>query len=328
MKILTFKPIRFLCACLLGALAHFAAAQDYPSRPVKLVSPYASGGANDILARALAQKLSDLWNAQVLVENKPGASGILGTDFVRSAAPDGYTLELGTITTHVLNPILLPTAKYDGLKDFTPLAAIANSPFLLVVTPKINVKTTAELIALMKAQPGKLNFGSSGIGTSNHLAGELFKAMAGVDMVHVPYKGGTGSLMGLLQNEIQVQFDPLPSTAVAQVKQGALVALATTGKRRSRALPDLPTVAESGLPGYEAGAWYGVFAPAGLPRPVAQKISADVLRAVETSDAQAKLGELGAESLALGAPAFAEMIQRDRDVWTKLVRDRGIKIGN
>lgn len=320
--------IRPLVAFALLAASAVAGAQDFPNRPVKLVTPYASGGATDILARTLAQKLAELWGQQVLVENKPGASGVLGTEFVRTSAPDGYTVQLGTITTHVLNPILLPTAKYDGLKDFAPLATMANSPFVLVVTPKINVRNTAELIALMKAQPGKLNFGSSGIGTSNHLAGELFKAMAGADMVHVPYKGGTGSLLGLLQNEIQVQFDPLPSTAIAQVKSGALVALATTGKRRSRALPELPTVAESGLPGYEAGAWYGFFVPAATPRAVTQKLSADIVRAVDSADVQAKLGELGAEPLTLSSPAFVELIQRDRDVWTKLIRERGIKVGN
>ena len=320
--------IRIAFASVLLSMPALAAAQDFPTRPVKLVTPYASGGATDILARTLAQKLSELWGQQVLVENKPGASGVLGTEFVKTSPPDGYTVQLGTLTTHVLNPILLPTAKYDGLKDFAPLATMANSPFVLVVTPKINVRNTAELIALMKAQPGKLNFGSSGIGTSNHLAGELFKAMAGADMVHVPYKGGTGSLLGLLQNEIQVQFDPLPSTAIAQVKQGALVALATTGKRRSRALPELPTVAESGLPGYEAGAWYGFFVPAATPRAVTQKLSADIVRAVDSPDVQAKLGELGAEPLTLSSPAFVELIQRDRDVWAKLIRERGIKVGN
>src|SRR5258706_3340532 len=292
--------LRSLCvtvATVVGAMLPLAAlqAQSYPSRPVKIVTPYAPGGASDILARTLAQKLSELWGQSAVVENKPGGNGVIGTEFVARAAPDGYTLELGTITTHVLVPILVSTLNYDPVRDFTPVALIANSPFVLVVNPATKVTSVAELIAAARAQPGKLNFGSSGLGTSNHLAGELFKVLAPADIVHVPYKGGTQSLGSLLQNETQILFDPLPSTALAQARAGKLTALATTGAKRSPAAPDLPTVAESGVPGFEAGAWYGIYAPAKLDPAIATKLGADINRAMAAPEVHDKLGSLGSE---------------------------------
>ncbi len=317
-----------LLACALAGLAAIPAAatgQEYPNRPVKIITPYAPGGASDILARTLAAKLTELWGRQAVVENRAGGSGIVGTEAVKAAAPDGYTLELGTITTHVLNPLLLPAAKYDGIKDFTPVTLMANSPFVLIAHPSLKVKNVAELIALARAQPGKLNFGSSGIGTSNHLSGELFKAMAGVDIVHVPYKGGSQSITGVLSNEIQLLFDPLPTPSVNHARQGALVLLATTGRKRSRAVPDVPTVAEGGLPGYETGAWYGIFGPAGVPRPIVDRLAADVARAVEAPDVQAKLAELGNESVTTTPEGFIEVILKDREVWSRLIRERNIK---
>ena len=311
-------------AVLLAAICGPALPQDYPNRPVKIVTAYAPGGASDILARTVAQKLSDFWGRQVLVENRPGGSGVVGTEFVKGAPPDGYTLQIGTTTTHVINPVTLPTAKFDPLKDFEPISPIAIAPYLLAVNPAIKVKSTAELIALARAQPGKLNYGSSG--TSIYLGTELFKSMAGIDMVHIPYKGGGPALLALLANEVQVVFDPLPSAAFNHAKQGTLVLLATSGARRARAAPDLPTVAESGLPGFDVSSWYGVFAPAGTPRAVVERVATDIARAVEQPDVQSKLMDLGAEPYPMSPEAFAQLVRRDREMWMKLIQEKRLKI--
>jgi tripartite-type tricarboxylate transporter receptor subunit TctC len=312
-----------LAACFVTACIPVLA-QDYPNRPVKLVTAYAPGGASDILARTVAQKLTDFWGKQVLVENRPGGSGVVGTEFVKGSPPDGYTLQIGTTTTHIINPITLPTASFDPLKDFDPISPIAIAPYVLAVNPAIKVKSTAELIALAKSQPGKLNYGSSG--TSIYLGTELFKAMAGIDMVHIPYKGGGPALVALLANEVQVAFDPLPSAAFNHAKQGTLVLLATSGAKRARAAPDLPTIAESGLPGFDVSSWYGVFAPAGTPRAVIDRIAADIARAVEQPDVQAKLLDLGAEPYPMTPDNFAQLVRRDRENWSKLIQERQLKI--
>jgi tripartite-type tricarboxylate transporter receptor subunit TctC len=311
-------------ASLLATACIPALAQDYPNRPVKIVTAYAPGGASDILARTVAQKLSDFWGRQVLVENRPGGSGVVGTEYVKGAPPDGYTLQIGTTTTHVINPVTLPTAKFDPLKDFEPVSPIAIAPYLLAVNPATKVKSTAELIALAKSQPGKLNYGSSG--TSIYLGTELFKSMAGIDMVHIPYKGGGPALLALLANEVQVVFDPLPSAAFSHAKQGTLVLLATSGAKRARAAPDLPTVAESGLPGFDVSSWYGVFAPAGTPRAIVDRVAADIARTVEQPDVQAKLMDLGAEPYPMSPEAFAQLVRRDREMWMKLIQEKRLKI--
>ena len=320
----TLRSLRILVAAGIAAACAPAGAQDYPNRQVKIVTAYAPGGASDILARTVAQKLSEFWGRQVLVENRPGGSGVVGTEFVKAAPPDGYTLQIGTTTTHIINPITLPTAKFDPLKDFDPISPIAIGPYVLAVHPSLKVRTTAELIALAKSQPGKLNYGSSG--TSIYLGTELFKAMAGIDMVHIPYKGGGPALLALLANEVQVVFDPLPSAAFNHARQGTLVLLATSGAKRARAAPDLPTVAESGLPGFDVSSWYGVFAPGGTPRAAIDRVAADIARAVEQPDVQAKLTELGAEPYPMNPDAFAQLVRRDRDTWTKLIQERQLKI--
>lgn len=303
------------------------AAQDYPNRPVRLITPYGSGGATDILARTLAHKLGEGWGQSVVVENRPGASGTMGSEFVARSAPDGYTLQLGTVTTHVLNQILRPT-RYDGLKDFVPLATLASSPFLLAVHPSLKVGSVSDLIAYAKANPGKLSFSSSGVGTSNHLAGELFKAMAGIDIVHVPYKGGTESVLALIRNDVQMLFDPLPSTIIAQAAEGRVIALATTGMKRSAAVPELPTVAEAGLPGYDVTAWFGIFAPAHTPASVVNKIADAIVKASAAPDVLGRLKELGTEPLAIKTTEFQRMMQRDHERWSNLIRERNITSGN
>lgn len=318
------KSILALLVSALALAAISARAQDYPNRSVKIVTGYAPGGASDIVARTVAQKLSDFWGRQVVVENRPGASGIVGTEYVKTSAPDGYTLQIGTTTTHVLNPITLPNAKFDPIRDFAPITPIAIAPYLLVVHPSLKVKDTAELIALAKSQPGKLNYGSSG--TSIFLGMELFKAMAGVDLVHIPYKGGGPALIALLANEVQVVLDPLPSAAFNHAKQGSLAVLATSGAKRARIAPDTPTIAESGLPGFDVSSWYGVFAPAGTPKPIIDRLAADIARAVELPDVQAKLVELGADPFTLSPEAFAQLVRRDRDIWAKLIQERNLKV--
>jgi tripartite-type tricarboxylate transporter receptor subunit TctC len=313
----------FLVATALFASAT-AAAQDYPNRSVKIVTGYAPGGASDIVARTIAQKLSDFWGRQVVVENRPGASGIVGTEYVKAAAPDGYTLQIGTTTTHVLNPVTLPAAAFDPLKDFAPVTPVAIAPYLLLVHPSLKVKDTAELIALARSQPGKLNYGSSG--TSIYLGTELFKAMAGINMVHIPYKGGGPALLAVLGNEVQVVFDPLPSAAFGHVKQGTLILLATSGAKRPRVAPNVPTVAESGLPGFDVSSWYGVFAPGGTPKAIVDRLAADIARATELPDVQTTLTDLGSDPFHLTPEAFAQLVRRDRDMWLKLIRERNIKV--
>ena len=318
------QAIRALSAAALALSCLAAAGQDYPNRPVRIVTAYAPGGASDILARTVAQKLGDFWGRQVLVENKPGGAGVVGAEYVKVQPNDGYTLAIGTTTTHVINPITLPTAKFDPVKDFAPISPIAIGPYLVAVHPSVQARSIAELIALAKAQPGKLNYGSSG--TSIYLGTELFKAMAGIDMVHVPYKGGGPALLALLAGEVQVIFDPLPSAAFNHAKAGKLVLLATSGAKRPRAAPDLPTVAESGLPGFDVSSWYGVFAPAGTPRPIVDLINSGIAKAVAQPDVQAKLVELGADPYPMPPEEFARLIRRDQDRWMKLIQDRKLKI--
>lgn len=302
-------------------------AQVYPDRPVRLVTPYGSGGATDILARTLGQELSKLWGQNVIVENRPGASGAMGTEFVARSEPNGYTLQLGTLTTHILNPILRPV-KYDGLKDFVPVATLASSPYLLAVHPSLNVRTVDELIALAKANPGKLNYSSSGVGTANHLAAELFGAMAGIQITHVPYKGGTESVLALMRNDVQMLFDPLPSTILAQAAHGRVVPLATTGAQRSMAAPDLPTIAESGLRSFEVKSWFGILAPAGTPAPIVGQLARDIPAVMSDEKVIVRLKDLGTEPLDLRKEAFARMMQQDHETWTRVVRERAIAVGN
>ena len=315
---------KLLVAALAWAAAGVAFAQDYPNKPVRLVTAYAPGGASDILARTVAAKLAEVWGKQVLVENRPGGAGVVGAMYVKDQAPDGYTLAIGTTTTHVINPITVTAAKFDPVKDFAPITPIAIGPYLVAVHPSIKVKSISELIAYAKANPGKLNYGSSG--TSIYLATELFKAMAGVDMVHIPYKGGGPALTAALANEVQLIFDPLPSQVFGHAKAGTLVPLATSGLRRPRAAPDLPTVAESGLPGFDVSSWYGLFAPAGTPRPVLDFVNAGIAKAVAQPDVSAKLGDLGADPYPLPIEEFTQLVRRDQERWLKLIKDRNLKM--
>lgn len=314
------KPIRTVAAAVLAAACVNAVAQEFPVRPVKIVTAYAPGGPSDILARAVAQKLGDIWGKEVIVENRPGGAGVVGPMYVKDQPKDGYTLVIGTTTTHVINPIAVASAKFDAVKDFDPIAPIAGGPYVVAVHPSLGIKSVAELIAYAKKNPGRLNYGSSG--TSIYLGTELFKAMAGVFMVHIPYRGGAPALNATLANEVQVVFDPLPSTAFAHAKAGKLILLATTGAKRPRAAPDLPTIAESGLPGYDVGSWYGVFSPGGTPKPVIDFIAAGIAKATAMPDLQERLAKLGAETFQMSTTEFRQLVLNDQQRWKKLIDER------
>jgi tripartite-type tricarboxylate transporter receptor subunit TctC len=299
-------------------------AQAYPSRPIRLVVPFPPGGSADILGRALAQRLGEGLGQSVVVENRPGAGTAIAAELVAKAAPDGYTVMLGTVSSHAINPALNPKLPFDPLRDFTPVAPVASIPFALLVHPSVPARTLPEFIGYARSKPGKLDYSSAGSGTSNHLAGELFEAMTGTYMVHIPYRGSAPALQDLIAGRVSVMFD-LVLTAAPHVRSGAVRGLAVTGAKRSAALPDLPTIAESGLPGYEVSAWFGVFGPAGLPRPVVDRLNAEIARALAAPDLQQRLASQGAETLAGSPDQFAAYLKAEIVKWGKVVRDAGIR---
>ena len=306
-----------------AALAHAQA--TYPSKPIRLVVPFPAGGTTDILARAVAQRLTETLGQPVVVDNRAGAGGNIGADLVAKAAPDGYTLLMGTVGTHAINASLYAKMPYDHVRDFAPIILVAGVPNVLVVNPALPVNSVQELIAYGKANPGKLNFASSGNGTSIHLSAELFKTMTGVQMAHVPYKGSAPALVDLAGGQVQLMFDNLPSS-LALIKGGKLKALAVTSAQRSAVLPDVPTVAESGLPGFEASSWFGLLAPAGTPKDIIAKLSGEVAKWLATPEAKEKLAAQGAIPAGLSPDDFMRHIASETVKWQKVVRDSGAKI--
>jgi tripartite-type tricarboxylate transporter receptor subunit TctC len=317
---------RVLCVAIAALAAANAVAQGaYPNKPVRIVVPFPAGGTTDLLARSAAQKLSEAWSQQVIVDNRPGAAGNIGSELVAKSPGDGYTLLMGTVGTHAINASLYAKMPYDHVKDFVPVILVAGVPNVLVVHPSVPVNSVQELIAYAKANPGKLNFASSGNGTSIHLSGELFKTMTGVQMAHIPYKGSAPALTDLLGGQVQLMFDNLPS-ALPYIKAGKLRPLAVTSTTRAPALPDTPTVAESGVPGFEASSWFGLLAPAGTPRDVVIKINGEVAKWLDSPDAREKLAAQGA-NVASGSPEdFTKHIQAETAKWAKVVKDSGAKI--
>jgi tripartite-type tricarboxylate transporter receptor subunit TctC len=323
--------IQGLAAALLAAIVLVAttpaAAQGatYPTKPVRLVVPFPASGTTDILARAVAQKLSETWGQQVIVDNRPGAGGNIGSELVAKAPPDGYTLLMGTVGTHAINPSLYAKMPYDHVKDFTPVILVAGVPNVLVVNPSLPVNSVQQLIAYGKANPNALNFASSGNGTSIHLSGELFRTMTGVQMTHVPYKGSAPALTDLIGGQVQLMFDNLPSS-LQFIKAGKLRALAVTSAARSQALPDVPTLAESGLPGFEASSWFGVLAPAGTPADIVAKVNSAVAAWLASPAAKEQLAAQGA--IAAGGPpdAFAKHIADESAKWAKVVKASGAHV--
>jgi len=310
-------------ASLLG-LAGTALAQAYPSKPVKLIVPYPPGGPTDIVARVIAQKLSTQTGQQFIIDNRPGAGGNTGAEAVARSPADGYTLLVAT-TAHAINPSLFKTLNYSFTKDFAPVSQLTSGPLVVVVNTALPVKSVAELVALAKADPGKLNFASSGNGQSTHLAAELFNATAGTQIKHVPYKGSAPALTDTIAGQTQVMFDTMLS-AMPFVKGGKLRALAVTSAKRSPAAPDLPTVAESGLPGYEAIAWNGLLAPAGTPRDVLAKLSAELRTAMDAPDVRERFEAQGFSAAWTTPEAFASFITGEVDKWSRVVKVSGATV--
>jgi tripartite-type tricarboxylate transporter receptor subunit TctC len=316
---------RWALGALFACIAIGAAAQGYPTRPIRLVVPFPAAGTTDILARAAAQKLTEAFGQAVVVDNRPGAGGNIGSDLVAKSAPDGYTLLMGTVGTHAINPSLYSKMPYDHIKDFVPVVLVAGVPNVLVVNPALPVNSVADLIKLAKDKPGTINFASSGSGTSIHLSGELFKTMAGVDMMHVPYKGSSPALTDLIGGQVQIMFDNLPSS-LPQIKGGKLRAVAVTSMKRAPALPDVPTINESGLPGFEASSWFGILAPAGTPAPIVARINAEVNKWLQSADAREKLLGQGAEAAGGSPEQFAAYIRSETEKWAKVVKASGAKV--
>jgi tripartite-type tricarboxylate transporter receptor subunit TctC len=316
-----------LAAGLAVALSGAALAQGaYPSRPVRVVVPFAAGGTTDIFARLIADKLSQTLGQQFIIDNRGGAGGNIGTDAVAKAAPDGYTLVMGTVGTHAINASLYSKMPFDPLTDFEGVAFAAGVPNLMVVNPK-NVKATnvKDFIAEAKASAKKLNMASSGNGTSIHLSGELFKQMAGVEMPHVPYRGSGPAINDLVGGQVDVMFDNLPS-CIEQAKAGNLRALAVTSSRRTPALPDVPTLAESGLPDFEASSWFALFAPKGTPAEITGKLNAEVRKVLETADLKKRFDELGGEIKPMSTAELMAFVRSEHAKWAQVVKASGAKL--
>lgn len=322
----------FACATLaLPMLLAAAGAQgassgaEYPVRPMRMVITYPPGGNTDLVGRALAQKLVEAWGQQVVIDNRGGAGGVIGTLIAKQAAPDGYTMLFGTSAGMVLNPLIQPKLAYDPFKDFAPVSLVVIIPQLLMAHPSLPANNVKELIALARAKPGQLNVASSGIGTPNHLGAEMLKAMAGIDIVHVPYKGGGPATTDLIAGQVQLQFTSIPSM-MPYIKSGRLKALAVGSATRSAALPDVPTIAESGVPGYEYTTWYGIFAPLGTPAPVIAKLNAGIGQALRSPDLIQRLASQGAEP-APGAPeGLAKHLRNESARWARIIKSAGIRI--
>jgi tripartite-type tricarboxylate transporter receptor subunit TctC len=320
-----FRVVTALCAAFFLIVAAPAAGQAYPAKPVKLVVPFPPGGSLDFAGRLIAQKLTEMWGQAVVVENKPGAGGNIGADLVAKSAPDGYTILLGALSTHAVNPNLYKSMPYDAAKDFAPITLIAITPNVLVVNSDSPVKTVKEFIAWTKANPGKQSFGSGSNGSAGHLAGELYKVETGTDSTHIPFKGGAPATQALLAGDTQFMFDNL-ANAMAQVKAGKLKALAVTTAQRSSLVPELPTMAEAGLPGFDISTWYGFFGPAGTPPAVIAKWNADVTKILTTPDVRAKIMADGAEPAPDTPEQFAQFIQRENAKYARIIKASGAKV--
>ena len=314
---------RSAIALLLSLLATLASAQEYPSRAVKIVVPFAAGGPADVYARFLAQRLQEAMGQPFVVEDRPGGGSVVGTDIVAKSAPDGYTLLLMS-NTHTVNESLMPSKPFQLMRDFVAVAPINYSDLVLVVNPAVPAKTLQELIALAKAQPGKLNYASSGPGTPYHMAGELFKASAGLDIVHVPYKESSGARTGVLGGQVEMMFDAV-TVMNEHVKAGKVRALATSGKARSAAMPDVPTLNEAGVPGYDATIWLGLIAPKGTPPAIVNRLNAAVTKIVAAPDVQADWAKQGAVALTMSPDAFAHYLADDIVKWERIVKLSGAR---
>jgi tripartite-type tricarboxylate transporter receptor subunit TctC len=313
-----------LIAVLSISFASGAVAQGYPNKPVTIIAAFPPGGTVDLLSRALSQKLSESWKRPVLVENRPGASGIIGSQYVAKAAPDGYTLLVIPIT-HVTNASLYSKLPFDPIRDFTPISLLAKQPIMLVANESLPIKTVNDLITYARAHPGKLNCGSGGNGTSQHLACELFKSMAHVDIKHIPYKGNAGAMTDVIGGQIELLFDQM-ATAVPHVKGGRVTAIAVTSSARSPAMPNVPTIAESGVPGYEVEAWFGVVGPAGMPVDLVARIQAEFAKALAQPDVKERLSSQGLDLIGGSPSEFAALLNLELGKWAKVIKESGARL--
>lgn len=295
-----------------------ALGQNYPNKPIRVIVPYGPGGGGDVLSRVIGQRLTEIWGQQIVVDNRGGGGAVIGTDMAAKAVPDGYTLLL-TNTAHAINPALLRTLPYDSINDFAPVSLIAKQPNLLVANSALPVRGVNELIALAKSKPGSINYASVGIGSSAHLVGELFSSKAGIQMTHVPYKGTAAAATDVISGQVQIMFPPVLAIW-PHVQSGRLRALAVTSPKRSTLAPEVPTVAESGLPGYEATAWYLMLAPARTPKPIVAKLNAEIDRALQDPDAKERITRGGADP-AGGSPAqAADFLRREITLWGNVIK--------
>lgn len=316
--------LAWLCAALALICSSLTQAQDFPSKPVKLIVPFPPGGGTDILARPIAQKLSEKWGQPVIVENRGGAGGNIGTKAAAEATPDGYTLIFGVLGTHAVNQSLYANPGFDSTVDFAAITMVANTPNILVVHPSVPVKTMADLIAYAKANPGKLNYASPGNGSPSHLATEIFKSMAEIQMTHVPYKGSGPAMADMLGGQTQVWIANAP-VVLQHIESGKLRALATTSAKRPAVAAGIPTIAEAGLTGYEADTWYGVFAPAKTPQPILDQLNKDIVAVLNLPDIRQKFANEGAEIVADSSASFTQKLRADVAKWKKVIADLNLR---
>jgi len=319
-----YRWLSAILAVMVMAAAGHAGAQSYPAKPIRLVAPSTPGDAPDVIARLVAERLSVALGQQVVVENRPGAGGVVGSEIVAKSAPDGYTLIMGNAGSHGINAAVYSKLPYDILKDFAPVSQIAIAPNIFVVNPALPVHTISEFIAYAKARPGQLSYASGGNGSSSHMSMELLKSMAGIDVVHVPYKGSTPALTDVISGQDAVMSVNMPP-AVPHVKSGRLRALAVTTRARTPSMPELPTVGET-LPGYETVAWFGVLAPAGTPKDIVNRLSTEIAKIAQSPDMKERLAAMGAEPVGGTPEEFGAVMARDIAKWTALAKSVGIKI--
>ena len=308
---------------LAGPVLPSLAADDYPARPIRMIVPFPPGGGNDLLARSISNPLSQAIGQQVIVDNRGGAGGQIGATLAAAAAPDGYTIFLGSIGNLTFLPVLQAKLQYDPLRDFAPVTLLATSPFILVINPGVPAKSVKELIALAKAQPGKLNYGSAGPGSSLHMTGELFKLESGADITHIPYKGTAPALVDLLSGQVQMLFSTMPSV-VPHVKTGKLRALGPSGRHRLGFLLDVPTIPESGIPEFDWTVWIGVFAPAGTPAAIVTRLNRELVAIAQTPEAREKFSHIGVDPVGSSPEEFAQTIKHDVAMWSGLIRKLGL----
>jgi tripartite-type tricarboxylate transporter receptor subunit TctC len=316
---------RLIVAAALFTLASSAFAQPYPSKPIKLIVPFPPAGSTDLSGRAIAGKLQERLGQPVVIENKPGAGGNIGSELVAKAPADGYTLLVGTIGTHAINMSLYSKMPYDNIRDFTPIVLLSSTPNVLAVYPGFPAHSVADVIRIAKADPGKVTYGSSGNGTSIHLSGVLFSTMADVKMTHVPYKGSAGLQPDLMSGQINIAFDNLTST-IAQIKAGKLRALGVTGSARSPMLPDVPTIAEAALPGYEVTSWNAIYAPAGTPKEIVDKLNREINAILHSPDTRKFFAEQGGEAGGGTPQQLADFMRAETAKWAKVVKESGAKV--